>query len=96
MLAVGRGLMLWPRLSMLDEPSLGLTPVMTDVTFGRIAEIHRMGTAILLVEQNVSRAMSLAQRAHVLESGRAIKQGASTELTDKQRGAGGVSGDLRG
>ena len=69
MLAVGRGLMLKPRLLMLDEPSLGLAPVMTDVTFEKIGEIHEMGTAILLVEQNVSRALSLVQRAYVLESG---------------------------
>ena len=57
MLAVGRGLMLKPRLLMLDEPSLGLAPVMCDVTFEKIQEIHKMGTAILLVEQNVSRAL---------------------------------------
>ena len=63
MLAVGRGLMLQPRLLMLDEPSLGLAPVMTDLTFHKIAEIHAMGTAILLVEQNVSRARSSAGSA---------------------------------
>ncbi len=60
MLAVGRGLMLKPRLLMLDEPSLGLAPVMTDVTFEKIGEIHKMGTAILLVEQNVSRPGSVS------------------------------------
>ena len=70
MLAVGRGLMLKPRLLMLDEPSLGLAPVMTDATFEKIQEIHAMGTAILLVEQNVSRALTLVQRAYVLESGK--------------------------
>jgi len=80
MLAVGRGLMLKPRLLMLDEPSLGLAPVMTDATFEKIAEIHRMGTAILLVEQNVSRALSLVQRAYVLESGAVVMQGTSDEL----------------
>ena len=74
MLAVGRGLMLQPRLRMLDEPSLGLAPVMTDATFQKIQEIHAMGTAILLVEQNVSRALSLVQRAYVLESGKVIMQ----------------------
>src|SRR6516165_2594620 len=68
MLAVGRGLMLQPRLLMLDEPSLGLAPVITDVTFQKIAEIHAMGTAILLVEQNVARALTLVQRAYVLET----------------------------
>src|SRR5947208_6950356 len=79
MLAVGRGLMLKPRLLMLDEPSLGLAPVMTDVTFEKIGEIHKMGTAILLVEQNVSRALALVQRAYVLESGRVTLHGASAD-----------------
>src|SRR5262249_61133224 len=74
MLAVGRGLMLQPRLLMLDEPSLGLAPVMCDTTFEKIQEIHRMGTAILLVEQNVARALTLVQRAYVLESGRVVMQ----------------------
>jgi branched-chain amino acid transport system ATP-binding protein len=85
MLAVGRGLMLKPRLLMLDEPSLGLAPVMTDVTFEKIAEIHKMGTAILLVEQNVARALSLVQRAYVLESGRVIMQGTSAELAGNKQ-----------
>jgi len=85
MLAVGRGLMLKPRLLMLDEPSLGLAPVITDVTFEKIQEIHSMGTAILLVEQNVSRALSLVQRAYVLESGRVIMHGASAELANNKQ-----------
>ena len=85
MLAVGRGLMLKPRLSMLDEPSLGLAPVMTDVTFEKIGEIHKMGTAILLVEQNVSRALSLVQRAYVLESGNVIMHGTSAELANNKQ-----------
>jgi branched-chain amino acid transport system ATP-binding protein len=85
MLAVGRGLMLQPRLLMLDEPSLGLAPVMTDVTFEKIAEIHKMGTAILLVEQNVSRALSLVQRAYVLESGKVIMHGTSAELAGNKQ-----------
>ena len=85
MLAVGRGLMLRPRLLMLDEPSLGLAPVMTDVTFEKIDEIHKMGTAILLVEQNVSRALSLVQRAYVLESGNVIMHGTSAELADNKQ-----------
>jgi branched-chain amino acid transport system ATP-binding protein len=85
MLAVGRGLMLKPRLLMLDEPSLGLAPVVTDATFSKIQEIHAMGTAVLLVEQNVSRALSLVQRAYVLESGKVIMHGTSAELVnDKQ------------
>src|SRR5436305_1197652 len=85
MLAVGRGMMLKPRLLMLDEPSLGLAPVMTDVTFEKIGEIHKMGTAILLVEQNVSRALSLVQRAYVLESGNVIMHGSSTELANNKQ-----------
>ena len=85
MLAVGRGLMLKPRLLMLDEPSLGLAPVMCDVTFEKIQEIHAMGTAILLVEQNVSRALSLVQRAYVLESGRITLQGKSSDLANNKQ-----------
>jgi branched-chain amino acid transport system ATP-binding protein len=84
MLAVGRGLMLKPRLLMLDEPSLGLAPVVTDATFEKIAEIHAMGTALLLVEQNVSRALSLVDRAYVLESGKVIMHGKSAELANNK------------
>lgn len=85
MLAVGRGLMLRPRLLMLDEPSLGLAPVVTDATFAKIQEVHAMGTAILLVEQNVSRALSMVQRAYVLESGKVIIQGSSAELANNKQ-----------
>ena len=85
MLAVGRGVMLRPRLLMLDEPSLGLAPVMTDATFAKIAEVHAMGTAILLVEQNVSRALSMVQRAYVLEGGKVIIQGSSAELAGNKQ-----------
>ena len=85
MLAVGRGLMLKPRLLMLDEPSLGLAPVMTDITFQKIQEIHAMGTAILLVEQNVARALTLVQRAYVLESGQIIMRGSSADLANNKQ-----------
>lgn len=85
MVAVARGLMLKPRLLMLDEPSLGLAPVMCDVTFEKIHEIHKMGTSILLVEQNVSRALSLVDRAYVLESGRVILQGTSDMLLSNKQ-----------
>jgi len=85
MLAVGRGLMLKPRLLMLDEPSLGLAPVITDATFAKIQEIHAMGTALLLVEQNVSRALTLVQRAYVLDGGRVIMHGTSTELANNKK-----------
>jgi branched-chain amino acid transport system ATP-binding protein len=85
MLAVGRGLMLRPRLLMLDEPSLGLAPVVTDSTFAKIQEVHAMGTAILLVEQNVSRALTMVQRAYVLESGKVIIEGSSAELANNKQ-----------
>src|SRR5215831_4390846 len=85
MLAVGRGLMLKPRLLMLDEPSLGLAPVVTDTTFEKIQEIHNMGTAVLLVEQNVSRALSLVQRAYVLESGIVTMHDTSAALANNKQ-----------
>ena len=85
MLAVARGMMLKPRLLMLDEPSLGLAPVMCDVTFEKIGEIHKMGTALLLVEQNVSRALALVQRAYVLEGGQVMMHGASSELANNKQ-----------
>ncbi len=82
MLAVGRGLMLRPRLLMLDEPSLGLAPVIVDVTFEKIAEVRRQGIAILLVEQNVQRALGLTDRGYVLEQGKVVLQGTSAELLE--------------
>jgi branched-chain amino acid transport system ATP-binding protein len=85
MLAVGRGLMLQPRLLMLDEPSLGLAPVVTDATFQKLQEIHAMGTAMLVVEQNVSRALTLVQRAYVLESGKVTLEGTSAELANNKQ-----------
>ena len=84
MLAIGRGLMLKPRLLMLDEPSLGLAPVVTDTTFDAIRKIHSMGMAILLVEQNASRALALVRRAYVLESGQVVMQGTSAELANSE------------
>lgn len=85
MLAVGRGLMMKPRLLMLDEPSLGLAPVVTDATFAKIQEIHAMGTGILLVEQNVARALALVQRAYVLDSGEVTLHGTSAELVRNEQ-----------
>ena len=82
MLAVGRGLMLRPRLLMLDEPSLGLAPIVVDMTFEKIAEVRRQGIAILLVEQNVQRALGLTDRGYVLEQGRIVLQGTSRELLE--------------
>ena len=82
MLAIGRGLMLRPRILMLDEPSLGLAPVIVDVTFEKIADVRRQGIAILLVEQNVQRALGLADRGYVLEQGRVVLQGTSQDLLE--------------
>jgi branched-chain amino acid transport system ATP-binding protein len=82
MLAVGRGLMLLPRILMLDEPSLGLAPIVVDATFEKIAEVRRQGIAILLVEQNVQRALALTDRGYVLEQGRVVLQGTSRELLE--------------
>ncbi len=82
MLAIGRGLMLRPRLLMLDEPSLGLAPKVVDLTFEKIGEIRKEGIAILLVEQNVQRALSLADRGYVLEGGRVVLQGPSQTILE--------------
>ncbi len=82
MLAIGRGLMLRPRLLMLDEPSLGLAPLVAEVTFEKIAEIRKQGIGILLVEQNVQRALGLADRGYVLEGGQVVLQGPSTALLE--------------
>ncbi|HET7343166.1 MAG TPA: ABC transporter ATP-binding protein [Methylomirabilota bacterium] len=82
MLAIGRGLMLRPRLLMLDEPSLGLAPIVVDATFEKIDEVHRQGIAVLLVEQNVQRALGLTERGYVLEGGRVVLEGPSAALRD--------------
>jgi branched-chain amino acid transport system ATP-binding protein len=80
MCAIGRGLMARPRLLMLDEPSLGLAPVMVRQIFENLAQINREGTTILLVEQNVARALGLAHRGYVLENGRIALSGARAAL----------------
>ncbi len=82
MLAVGRGLMLRPRLLMLDEPSLGLAPLVVATTFEKIAEVRKEGIAILLVEQNVQRALALVDRGYVLEGGQVVLQGPSQTLLE--------------
>jgi ABC-type branched-subunit amino acid transport system ATPase component len=80
MLALARGLMAAPKLLLLDEPSLGLAPVMTRAVFDLLARLKAEGATILLVEQNVAEALALADRAYVLESGRVVKQGAASLL----------------
>jgi len=80
MLALARGLMAAPKLMLLDEPALGLAPVMTRRVFALIARLKAEGVTILLVEQNVAAALALADRAAVIESGRVVKQGAASLL----------------
>jgi branched-chain amino acid transport system ATP-binding protein len=80
MLAVGRALMSRPRLMLLDEPSMGLAPMLIQQVFSVITEINQQGTTILLVEQNAQQALSRAHRAYVLETGRIVKTGTGAEL----------------
>jgi len=80
MLAIARALMSEPRLLILDEPSLGLAPVVVGQVFRTIAEIRKLGMTILLVEQNVQKTLRMADRAYVLESGRVTLTGTGSEL----------------
>jgi branched-chain amino acid transport system ATP-binding protein len=80
MLAVGRALMSRPKLMLLDEPSMGLAPMLIQQIFSIISEINEQGTTILLVEQNAQQALSRAHRAYVLETGRIVKSGTGAEL----------------
>jgi len=82
MVAIGRGLMAGPRILMLDEPSLGLAPIMVQEMFHVIAEINRTGVTVLLVEQNTEHALALAHRGFVLESGRVALSGTGRELLE--------------
>jgi branched-chain amino acid transport system ATP-binding protein len=80
MVAIGRGLMSRPKLLLLDEPSLGLSPVLTNQVFESIIEIARKGTTILLVEQSALKSLKISQRAYVLEVGQIVKTGTGEEL----------------
>jgi len=80
MVAIGRGMMAWPKLLMLDEPSLGLAPLLVEEVFGVITEINRLGVTILLVEQNTQHALTLAHRGFVMELGRIALSGSGSEL----------------
>ena len=82
MLAIGRGLMTNPRLLLLDEPSLGLSPLFVKNIFEIIKEINKQGTTILLVEQNVYQSLHITHRAYVLETGRVVLSGTGAELLD--------------
>ena len=85
MLAMGRALMARPKVLLLDEPSMGLSPIMVDKIFEVVADIHSRGTTILLVEQNASRALGLANRGYVMDSGEVTMSGEAKSLLDDPR-----------
>ncbi|MEN4010994.1 MAG: ABC transporter ATP-binding protein [Bellilinea sp.] len=82
MLATGRGLMSRPSLLMLDEPSMGLSPILVEEIFNIIKDINSQGTSILLVEQNAQMALSISSRAYVLETGRIVLSGTAREIAE--------------
>ena len=82
MLAMGRALMAKPKVLLLDEPSMGLSPIMVDKIFEVVSTIHAQGTTMLLVEQNASRALALADRGYVMESGEVTMHGPAKQLLD--------------
>ncbi|RDU37390.1 ABC transporter ATP-binding protein [Neobacillus piezotolerans] len=85
MLAMGRALMARPRLLLLDEPSMGLAPLLVKTIFRVITEINETGTTILLVEQNAHMALSIANRAYVIETGRVVLSGTAAELNESEQ-----------
>jgi branched-chain amino acid transport system ATP-binding protein len=82
MLAIGRAMMSRPKVLLLDEPSLGLAPILVDTIFQVIVDINKQGTTILLIEQNASKALQVAHRGYVLETGRIVKEGTARALLD--------------
>lgn len=82
MLAIGRALMSKPKILMLDEPSMGLAPILVTQIFDIIKELHSSGTTILLVEQNAKMALKISDRAYVLETGKIVNQGTGIELSN--------------
>jgi branched-chain amino acid transport system ATP-binding protein len=82
MLAIGRALMANPRVLLLDEPSMGLAPVLVEQIFDKISDINRQGMTILLVEQNAAMALSIAHRGYVLETGSIALEGTAAQLSD--------------
>ncbi|MCL4532614.1 MAG: ATP-binding cassette domain-containing protein, partial [Actinobacteria bacterium] len=84
MLAIGRALMARPRVLLLDEPSMGLSPILTETIFEIISDIHAQGTPILLVEQNALMAFVVAQRGYVLQSGRIVLHDTVDKLSQNE------------
>ncbi len=84
MLAMGRAMMSHPRLLMLDEPSMGLSPLLVDQIFSMIKKFHDNGTTILLVEQNAGKSLAISDRAYVLETGRIVLSGTGRELVESE------------
>ena len=84
MVAMGRALMARPKLLLMDEPSMGLAPILVERTFEIIQEVHRSGVAMLVVEQNANMALSIADRGYVLSTGRLVLQGPAKELLEHE------------
>ncbi|MGZ8450208.1 MAG: ABC transporter ATP-binding protein, partial [Candidatus Deferrimicrobiaceae bacterium] len=96
MLAIGRGLVQRPDLLLLDEPSMGLSPLLVSEIFRMIAEINKAGTTILLVEQNASMALAVANRAYVLETGEVALEGKASDLREDPKVRAAYLGDVTG
>ena len=94
MLAIGRGLMAEPRLLILDEPSLGLSPLLVEELFALIARIHADGVAVLLVEQNVVQSLEIASRAYILAEGQCVMSGLSADIAADPKAQTRLSGTL--
>ena len=82
MLAIGRAMMCQPELLLLDEPSMGLSPLLVDQVFSIIQDLHKRGITVLLVEQNAGKALAVSDRAYVLETGRIVLSGTGKELAE--------------
>jgi branched-chain amino acid transport system ATP-binding protein len=85
MVAIARGLMARPRFLLMDEPSLGLSPLLVETMFGLISQIGQLGVGVLLVEQNVNQALEIAQRGYVLEQGAIVEEGSQEDLLASTR-----------
>ena len=84
MVAMGRALMAKPKLLLMDEPSMGLAPILVERQFEIIKEVHQSGVALLVVEQNANMALSVADRGYVLSTGRLVLQGRASELAEHE------------